>query len=138
MTDEALQGCILAALYIAHFERGEAGDLGTLAADLGVASPLARSAFRCLHERHLARCHAIGGEAQITTSGILDVEQRVLVPSDLIERQRATRARILDMVQQLSAGRVVETCRRIWFRLPTSYVDKEAWLRIHGRLCTSG
>jgi len=40
------------------------------------------------------------------------------------------RARLLKV-----AARVVETCRKIWFHLPTSYVDKEAWLRIHDRLC---
>ena len=33
------------------------------------------------------------------------------------------------------AARVVETCRKIWFHLPTSYVDKEAWRQIHDRLC---
>ncbi len=42
------------------------------------------------------------------------------------------RARLLKV-----AARVVETCRRIWFHLPTSYVDKEAWLQIHRRLCLS-
>jgi hypothetical protein len=105
MTDEALQDHILASLYIAHFERGEAVGLGTLAANLGIAPPVARSAFRCLHKRRLACCHAIGSEARITTSGILDVEQRVLAPGDLIERQRATRARVVSTVEQLSVGR---------------------------------
>lgn len=33
------------------------------------------------------------------------------------------------------AARVVETCRRIQFHLPSSYVDKEAWSQIHRRLC---
>ena len=40
------------------------------------------------------------------------------------------RARLLKV-----AARVVETCRKIWFHLPSSYVDKEAWRQIHDRLC---
>lgn len=31
-------------------------------------------------------------------------------------------------------ARVVETCRKIWFHLPTSFPEKEAWVQAHRRL----
>jgi hypothetical protein len=33
------------------------------------------------------------------------------------------------------AARVVETCRRIWFHLPTSCPDKDSWEQIYRKLC---
>jgi len=38
-------------------------------------------------------------------------------------------------IRLLKVGaRVVETCRKIWFHLPTSFPEKEAWARAHRRL----
>lgn len=38
-------------------------------------------------------------------------------------------------VRLLKVGaRVVETCRKIWFHLPTSFPEKEAWVHAHRRL----
>lgn len=33
------------------------------------------------------------------------------------------------------AARVVETCRRIWLHLPTSYPNQDVWAHLHRRLC---
>lgn len=35
-------------------------------------------------------------------------------------------------------ARVVETCRKIWLHLPTSFPEKEAWVRAHRRLVRHG
>jgi hypothetical protein len=38
-------------------------------------------------------------------------------------------------IRLLKVGaRIVETCRKIWFHLPTSFPEKEAWARAHVRL----
>jgi hypothetical protein len=39
------------------------------------------------------------------------------------------------VIRPLKVGsRVVETCRKIWFHLPKSFLEKEAWARAHRRL----
>jgi hypothetical protein len=35
------------------------------------------------------------------------------------------------------AARVVESCRRVWFHLSSSYADKPAWFDLNRRLCQS-
>ena len=33
------------------------------------------------------------------------------------------------------AARVVESCRKVWFHLSSSYVDKRRWIDLNRRLC---
>jgi hypothetical protein len=87
MIDQSLQLALLRALYLFHFapERGQDSfDWRTWAEALGTGEEVAFASYGDLEDKGLVRASSCGGFAEITSPGIIFVEENGVAPDDLL------------------------------------------------------
>lgn len=98
-----MQHQILRLLYDALYVRGDGAhsNLHRFASESGYDGQAVSEAFDELMETGLAKYFAGGGEAEITISGILHVEERGLADAEIIAHQRQVRTKLMDALARL-------------------------------------
>jgi Mn-dependent DtxR family transcriptional regulator len=103
MTDEQVQADILRYLY--HSWTGDEPDtranLNTFAQERDLSDQLVWSEFALLREKGLVRAVTAGGWVELTTQGVLHVEELGIAPNHHVRENQLIRARILEVLAKI-------------------------------------
>jgi len=103
MTDEQVQEDILRYLY--HSWTGDEPDtqanLNTFAQEQGLSDQLVWSEFALLREKGLVRAVTAGGWVELTTQGVLRVEELGIAPKHHVRENQLIRVRILEVLAKI-------------------------------------
>jgi len=103
MADERVQEEILRYLYHS-WTRGEPdarANLNTFAQEQGLSDQLVWSEFELLREKGLVRAITAGGWVELTTRGVLYVEELGIAPKQHIRENQLVRAHILEVLAKI-------------------------------------